>query len=62
MIVVFIKYASTRKVHDPPQQVKEVIEKPVAKEVTTEARIVHDAGTQTDIPSVPETHLGESLG
>lgn len=61
MIIVFLKYASTRKVHEP--KVKEVIEKPVPKAVSTETRVVHDAGVQTDMPPpVPEAHLGESLG
>lgn len=60
MIIVFLKYASTRKVPEPKD--KEVIEKPVAREVTTETRVVNDAGIQTDLPSVPEAHLGETLG
>lgn len=61
MIIAFLKYASTRKVHEP-KQVKELVEKPVAKEVTSETRTVHDAGVQTDMPSVPEAVLGEILG
>ncbi|KAJ5092380.1 Protein of unknown function DUF1640 [Penicillium alfredii] len=61
MIIVFLKYASVRKVQDSPKKVTEV-EKPVTKEVTTETRIVHDAGAQANVPSIPEAHLGESLG
>lgn len=61
MIIAFLKYASTRKVHEP-KQVKEIVEKPVAKEVTSETRVVHDAGVQTDMPSVSEANLGEALG
>ena len=58
MIIVFLKYASTRKVPDSPKV--EVIEKPVDKQVTKETRVVQDAGTQTDMQS--EAHLAESLG
>lgn len=61
MIIVFLKYASVRKVQDSPKKVTEV-EKPVTKEVTTETRIVHDVGAQANVPSIPEVHLGESLG
>jgi hypothetical protein len=58
MIIVFLKYASTRKVPDSPKV--EVVEKPVDTQVTKETRVVHDAGIQTDVQ--PEAHLGESLG
>jgi len=58
MIIVFLKYASTRKVPDPSKV--DVVEKPVDKQVTKETHVVHDTGIQTDLPS--ETHLGESLG
>ncbi|KAJ5570207.1 uncharacterized protein N7459_009637 [Penicillium hispanicum] len=61
MIIVFLKYASTRKVHEPPQKVVKEIEKP-AKEITTETRVIRDVGSPADIPSTPEAHLGESLG
>lgn len=61
MIIAFLKYASTRKVHEP-KQVKEIVEKPVVKEATSETRVVHDAGVQTDMPSVSEANLGEALG
>lgn len=59
MIIVFLKYASTRK--DPePKKTKEE-EKPVVKEITTQAQVVHDGGLQTIDPS-GGAHLGESLG
>lgn len=60
MIIVFLKYASTRKVQEP-KVVKEV-EKPVAKEVAKETHVVHDTGIPPNTPSIPEAHLGESLG
>lgn len=60
MIIVFLKYASTRKVHEP-KVVKEV-EKPVAKEVTKETHVVHDTEVpSSNTPSIAEA-LGESLG
>lgn len=59
MIIVFLKYSSVRRAQEP-KTVKE-IEKPVAKEITTETRVVHNAGVQTE-PPVVEAHLGESLG
>lgn len=58
MIIVFLKYASTRKVPDSPKV--EVVEKPVDKQATKEARLVQDAGIQTDMQS--DAHLAESLG
>lgn len=58
MIIVFLKYSSTRKVPDSPKV--EVVEKPADKEVTKETHVVHDIDTRTDIS--PEAHLGESLG
>ncbi|KAF3400005.1 hypothetical protein F1880_008250 [Penicillium rolfsii] len=61
MIIVFLKYASVRRVQEP-KQVKEV-EKPATKEITSETRAVHDAGVQSEMsPVVVEAHLGESLG
>lgn len=61
MIIVFLKYSSVRRVQEP-KQVKEV-EKPVPKEITTETRVVHDAGVQSEMsPVVVEAHLSESLG
>ncbi|KAJ5302251.1 hypothetical protein PENANT_c008G01075 [Penicillium antarcticum] len=60
MIIVFLKYASTLKVHEPAK-VKEVEKPVVTKEVATETRVVHDNDTTT-IPSTSEAHLGESLG
>lgn len=60
MIIVFLKYSSVRRVQEP-KKTKEV-EKPVTKEITTETRVVLDAGIQTETPSVVEAHLGESLG
>ncbi|KAJ5107750.1 Protein of unknown function DUF1640 [Penicillium angulare] len=61
-MIIFLKYISTQKVQEPPKTkaVKEV-EKPV-KEVTKETRVIHDAGIPAGSPSVPEAHLGESLG
>lgn len=61
MIILFLKYASIRKVHESPQKVVKEVEMPT-REVTTEKRVVHDAGIQADLPSVPEAHLCESLG
>ncbi|KAJ6177948.1 hypothetical protein N7519_008409 [Penicillium mononematosum] len=60
MIIVFLKYASTRKVPEPKQAKRE--EKPaVTKETVTETRVVQDGGIETVVPSA-EAHLGESLG
>ncbi|KAJ6134140.1 Protein of unknown function DUF1640 [Penicillium sp. IBT 18751x] len=58
MIILFLKYSSTRKVPDSPKV--ETVEKPVDKEVTKETQVTHDIGIQTEIS--PEAHLGESLG
>jgi hypothetical protein len=60
MIIVFLKYASTRKVHEPTK-VNEADKPVVTKEIVTETRVAHDSGTTT-VPSTSETHLGESLG
>lgn len=59
MIILFLKYSSTRK-PDSPKVVKEV-EKPVVKEVTQETRVVHDSGPQATSTGA-DAHLGESLG
>jgi hypothetical protein len=60
MIIVFLKYASTRKVPEPKQAKRE--EKPaVTKQTVTETRVVQDGGIETVVPSA-EAHLGESLG
>lgn len=58
MIILFLKYSSTRKVPDSPKVEK--VEKPVDKQVTKETQVVHDIGSQTEM--LPEAHLGESLG
>jgi hypothetical protein len=58
MIIVFLKYSSTRKVQEPPKVVKDV-EKPAPKE-PSETHPVHDAGVQSEGASVAE--LSESLG
>ncbi|KAJ5727392.1 hypothetical protein N7493_005212 [Penicillium malachiteum] len=60
MMIVFLKYASTQKVHGPPKTVKEV-EKP-AKEPAKETRVIHETRGRPEMHSVPEIHLGESLG
>ncbi|KAJ5109866.1 hypothetical protein N7532_002511 [Penicillium argentinense] len=63
MIIVFLKYASTRKVPEP-KVIKEV-EKPVpTKEVTKETptRVVHESGHKSETPYIAEAHLVESLG
>jgi hypothetical protein len=60
MIIVFLKYTSTRKVHEPTK-IKEVEKPVVTKEIATETRVIHDNGATT-IPSTSETHLGEPLG
>ncbi|KAJ5720959.1 uncharacterized protein N7483_008893 [Penicillium malachiteum] len=60
MMIVFLKYASTQKVHEPPKTVKEV-EKPV-KEAAKETRVIHETGGRTEMRSISEIHLGESLG
>ncbi|OQD61642.1 hypothetical protein PENPOL_c016G05801 [Penicillium polonicum] len=59
MIIVFLKYASTRKVPEP-KQVKQAEKPAVIKETATETRVAQDGGIQT-APSA-DTHLGESLG
>ncbi|CAG7918106.1 unnamed protein product [Penicillium olsonii] len=59
MIIVFLKYASTRKVTEPKKAKEE--EKPIVKEITTQTQVVHDGGLQTIDPS-GGAHLGESLG
>ncbi|KAJ5248899.1 hypothetical protein N7468_000350 [Penicillium chermesinum] len=59
MIILFLKYSSTRKA-ESPKVIKEV-EKPVVKEVTQEARVVHDAAVQANLAGT-EPLLGESLG
>ncbi|CAG8386607.1 unnamed protein product [Penicillium salamii] len=59
MIIVFLKYASTRKVPEPKKAKEE--EKPVVKEITTKTQVVHDTGLQT-IDGSDGAHLGESLG
>jgi hypothetical protein len=58
MIIMFLKYSSTRKVPDSAKV--EVVEKPADQEVTKETHVVHDIDTRTDMSS--EAHLGESLG
>ncbi|KAJ5757423.1 uncharacterized protein N7511_006117 [Penicillium nucicola] len=60
MIIVFLKYASTRKVPEPAKA-KEIEKPVVTKEIAAETRTVHENGTTT-IPSTSEAHLGESLG
>ncbi|KAJ5717667.1 hypothetical protein N7488_003313 [Penicillium malachiteum] len=60
MMIVFLKYASTQKVHEPPKTVKEV-EKPV-KEPARETRVIHETGSRPEMHSISEIHLGESLG
>lgn len=60
MIIVFLKYASTRKVPEPTK-IKEVEKPVITKETAAETRIVHDA-PRGDTPSVSEANLGESLG
>ncbi|CAI7611751.1 unnamed protein product [Penicillium crustosum] len=60
MIIVFLKYASTRKVSEP-KQAKQAEKPVVIKETATETRAIQDGGIQTDVPSA-DAHLGESLG
>ncbi|KAJ5375539.1 Protein of unknown function DUF1640 [Penicillium concentricum] len=60
MIIVFLKYASTRK-EPEPKKVKKAEQPVVTKEIATETRVVQDGAIQTDTPSA-EAHLGESLG
>ncbi|OQE34941.1 hypothetical protein PENCOP_c015G05207 [Penicillium coprophilum] len=60
MIIVFLKYASTRK-EPEPKKAKQVEKPVITKEIITENRVAQDGGIQTDIPSA-ELHLGESLG
>ncbi|KAJ5521222.1 hypothetical protein N7527_005337 [Penicillium freii] len=60
MIIVFLKYASTRKVPEP-KQVKQAEKPAVIKETATETRVAQDGGIQPVVPSA-DTHLGESLG
>lgn len=61
MIIVFLKYASTRKVHEPTK-IKEVEKPVIAKDAVTETRVVRDAGARNEVPAISEAHLGESLG
>ncbi|KXG50378.1 Protein of unknown function DUF1640 [Penicillium griseofulvum] len=60
MIIVFLKYASTRK-EPEPKKAKKMEHPVITKETTPETRVVQDSGIQTDTPSA-EAHLGESLG
>jgi hypothetical protein len=60
MIIVFLKYASTRK-EPEPKKVKKMEQPVVTKETAPETRVVQDSGIQTDTPSA-DAHLGESLG
>ncbi|KAJ5205444.1 Protein of unknown function DUF1640 [Penicillium cf. griseofulvum] len=60
MIIVFLKYASTRK-EPEPKKVKKTEKPIVTKETTPETRVVQDSGMKSDTPSA-EAHLGESLG
>ncbi|CAI7653400.1 unnamed protein product [Penicillium glandicola] len=60
MIIVFLKYASTRKTPEP-KQTKQAEKPVVVKETATETRVVQDGGIQRVVPSA-EAHLGESLG
>ncbi|KAJ5901186.1 hypothetical protein N7504_007179 [Penicillium tannophilum] len=59
MMILFLKYASTRKPQEPAKPVE--VEKPV-KEVTKETRVIHETSSQSKVPSVAVVHLGESLG
>lgn len=58
MIIVFLKYSSTRKVQETPKVVTDV-EKPIPKE-GSETHPVHDTGVQTEGASLAE--LSETLG
>jgi hypothetical protein len=62
MIIVFLKYASTRKAPEPKKTKEE--EKPVVKEVTTQPPVVHDGhdGNLQSVDPNAGAHLGESLG
>ena len=60
MIIVFLKYSSVHRVKEP-KQVKEV-EKPLTKDISTETRVIHDTGVQTETFPVVEANLGEALG
>jgi hypothetical protein len=59
MMILFLKYASTRKPQEPAKAVE--VEKPV-KEVTKETRVIHETPIKTKTPSIAVEHLGESLG
>lgn len=59
MIIVFLKYTSTRN-HEPTKT-KEKEKPAVAKETVKETQVVHDAGVRNDAPAISEAH-GESLG
>jgi len=60
MMILFLKYASTRKPQEPAKAVE--VEKPV-KEVTKETRVIQETTSQSSkLPSVAVVHLGESLG
>lgn len=60
MIIVFLKYASTRKVPEPKKKSQEA-EEPVVKEITTKTEVVHEGNHQV-VDSNAGAHLGESLG
>ncbi|KAJ5622931.1 hypothetical protein N7490_011536 [Penicillium lividum] len=62
MMILFLKYASTRKPQEPAKAAE--VEKPV-KEVSKETRVIHEAPRQPKTPSIAtiaEVNLGESLG
>lgn len=59
MMILFLKYASTRKPQEPVKTVE--AEKPV-KEVTKETRVIQETTSQPKTSSVAVVHLGESLG
>ncbi|KAJ6088432.1 Protein of unknown function DUF1640 [Penicillium sp. IBT 16267x] len=59
MMILFLKYASTRKPQEPAKPVE--VEKPV-KEVTKETRVIHETSTQSNTPSIAVADLVESLG
>ncbi|KAJ5936072.1 hypothetical protein N7454_005370 [Penicillium verhagenii] len=59
MMILFLKYASTRKPHEPTKTVE--VEKPV-NEVKKETRVVVQTPSQPKTPSIAVEHLGESMG
>ncbi|KAI2787324.1 hypothetical protein POX_f07687 [Penicillium oxalicum] len=60
MIIVFLKYASVRRVKEPKQTSE--AEKPVKTEIIKETRVTHETSPPIETSPVVEAHLAETLG